>query len=96
MKVVKKQKRYCPYCKKHTEQKVSFAKNKPKPKTKKGALKWGVRHYAKVISGYTGSTRPVAHPVKTSKHVALRYECTVCKKKHFKQNPIRAKRTEQV
>lgn len=96
MKIVKKQKRYCPYCKKHTEHKVVIPKNKPKPKTKKRALKWGVRHYAWAIAGYKGSVRPVANPVKTSKHIALRYECLVCGKKHFKQNTIRAKRVEQV
>jgi len=96
MKVVKKQKRYCPYCKKHTEQKVVVAKSKPRPKTKKGALKWGVRQFARVSAGYGGSPRIKPESVKTSKHVALRYECAVCKKKHFKQSTIRAKRVEQV
>jgi len=96
MKVVKTQKRYCPYCKKHTEHKVSIAKGKARPKTKKGALKWGVRQYARIVAGYGGSPRIKPESVKTSKHVALRYECLVCGKKHYKQNTVRAKRVGQV
>ena len=95
-KVPKLMKRYCPYCKKHTEHKVIIFKGKARPKTKKTALKRGVRHYAKIEKGYGGSRRPKAKPVKTSKKLALRYECKVCKKSHFKQKTKRAKRVEQV
>ena len=96
MKIVKTQRRYCPYCKKHTEHKVVVAKGKARPKTKKTALKWGVRQYARVVAGYGGSPRIKPESVKTSKKVALRYECKVCGKKHFKQHTIGAKRIEQV
>ena len=96
MKFPKTQRKYCPYCKKHTEQKVSIFKAKSRPKTKKRSLKWGVRHYAEIMSGYGGTTRIVVSPVKTSKKVALRFECTVCKKKYFKQHPKRAGKVEQV
>lgn len=96
MKIVKTQKRYCPFCKKHTEHKVVVAKGKARPKTKKTALKWGVRQFARVSAGYGGSPRIKPSSVKTSKHVALKFECKVCKKKHFKKHTIRAKRTEQV
>jgi large subunit ribosomal protein L44e len=96
MKVTKQTNRYCPCCKKHTKQKVSIAKTKPRPKNKKKALKKGVRQYANIIAGYGGSIRPVAHPSKTSKKVSLKYLCSECKKISIKQNPIkRTKKVEQ-
>jgi len=95
MKIPKQVSRYCPFCKKHTQHKVILFKTKPRPKTKKRALKWGVRHYAQVSSGHVGSVRPVVSPEKSSKKVAVRYECLQCKKSHFKQKTKRAKRVEQ-
>jgi len=97
MKIVKQTNRYCPTCKKHTKQKVTVFKTKPRPKTKKHALKKGVRRYAFITSGYGGSVRPMIHPAKTSKKVSLKYECSVCKKINVKQNSIsRIKKVEQV
>ena len=96
MKVPKKVKKYCPSCKKHAEVKVKQQKTKPKPKTKKRALKWGVRHYADVASGYGGSRRPVVHPVKQAKKLGLLYECETCKKKFYKQNTKRAKKVQLI
>jgi len=95
MKIPKTIKKYCPYCKKHTEQKVIVERTKARPATKKYALKWGVRHYAKISSGYVGSPRPIIHDkAKTTKKANLRFECPVCKKSYFKQNPIRLKKVE--
>lgn len=96
VKVPKTMKKYCPHCKKHTEHKVIIFKGKPRPKTKLGALKRGVRQYAKIEAGHGGSRRPKAKPTKTSKKLALKYECSVCKKSHFKRKTKRAKRVEQV
>ena len=96
MKLIKKTKRYCPYCNKHTEQKVLQVKSKGRPKTKVTALKWGVRQFARISKGYGGSPRIKPSSVKTSKYVGLQYECTVCKKKHYKKRNIRAKRVERV
>ena len=95
MKIPKKIKRYCPYCKKHTEHNVIQVKSKPRPKTKKNALKLGVRRHFRKTSGYHGSTSPKVKPVKTSRKVNLIFECTECKKKQYKQNPIRAKKIKQ-
>jgi large subunit ribosomal protein L44e len=95
MKIPKQVKRYCPSCKAHTVHKVILEKTKPKPTTRKGALKWGVRHYAEVSSGYGGSPRPIIHEkAKVTKKANLKYECTVCKKAHFKQRPKRVKKVE--
>ncbi len=96
VKIPKKTKRYCPKCKKHTEHKVKQAKTRPRPKTRKRALSWGVRHMAKVLAGHGGFPRPKPHGKdKTSQKLNLQYECPVCNYKHFKQNPKRAKRVEQ-
>ena len=96
MKIKKSVKRYCPTCKKHTEMKVSIVRTKARPATKKHALSKGVRRVAYAFSGYGGSPRKTVTPVKTAKKVALKYECTVCKKSHLKRNPIRAKKSEMV
>lgn len=95
MKIPKKTRRYCPYCKKHTEHKVIRVKSKPRPKTKKKALKKGVRRHWKKTSGYKGSASPKVNPVKTTKKVNLMFECKECNKKHYKQNPVRSKKVKQ-
>lgn len=95
MKIPKKTKRYCPHCKKHTEQSIVQVKSKPRPKTKKHALKLGVRRHARKISGYHGSTSPKVKPVKTSKKVNIYFECKECGKKTYKQNQIRSKKIKQ-
>ena len=97
MKVPKQTKRYCPYCKKHTQQKIMRTKTKPRPKTKKHALKWGVRHMSEVLAGYGGFPRPKIHEKsKQSTKASFTYLCTACSKKHVLQNPKRAKRVEQI
>lgn len=95
MKIPKKTKRFCPYCKKHTEQKIIQVKFKPRPKTKKNALKLGVRRHARKTAGYHGSTSPKVKPVKTSKKVNIIFQCSLCGKKHYKQHQIRSKKVKQ-
>jgi len=95
MKLPKQVKRYCPTCKSHQLAKVILERTKPKPKTRKRALKWGVRHYAEISAGYGGSPRPIIHDkAKTTKKANLRYQCTKCGKSNFKQHPRRAKKVE--
>lgn len=96
MKGPKQTKRYCPYCKKHTEHKISVHRTKARPKTKKHGLKWGVRHVGRIFAGYGGSPRKTINVSKTTKKVALKFQCLICNKIHFKQNPIRLKKFEQV
>jgi len=77
--------------------KVIIEKTKPKPITRKGALKWGVRHYAFISSGYGGNPRPIIHSkAKVTKKANLRFQCSKCNKSHFKQHPRRVKRVELV
>ena len=47
MKMPRTIKRYCPYCKTHTEQEVERVKKK-----KASELKWGQRRFRKVTAGY--------------------------------------------
>ena len=96
MKIPKKTNKFCPKCNTHTEHKIKQVKTKPKPKTRKGGLKWGIRHMAKISSGYVGFPRPILHDKsKTSRKANIRFECAVCKKSFYKQRPRRLKKVEQ-
>ncbi|MHB8584413.1 MAG: 50S ribosomal protein L44e [Thermoplasmatota archaeon] len=81
--------RYCPFCKKHTEQEVERIK-----KRKARELAQGQRRFRRVTAGYGGFPRPKPEGrEKTTKRVALRYRCKTCKKAH--QAPgMRAKKFE--
>jgi large subunit ribosomal protein L44e len=95
MKIPKQIRKYCPSCKKHQLHKVIAEKTKAKPTTRKRALKWGVRNYAFISSGYGGSPRPIIHEKsKTTKKANLRFQCTKCGKSHFKQHPRRVRKVE--
>ncbi len=89
MKKPRKVKTYCPYCKKHTMHSVERIK-----KRKASELKQGQRRFRRVTSGYRGFPRPKPEGrEKTSRRVALKYVCDVCKKSH--QPPsIRSKKFE--
>lgn len=81
--------RYCPSCKKHTEQEVERVK-----KRKASELKQGQRRFRRVTSGYRGFPRPKPEGrEKATRRVALRYRCKACKKAN--QAPcLRAKKFE--
>ncbi len=96
MKVPKQMNRYCPNCKKKTEHKVVPIKNKPRPKTKKHGLKWGVRHVSKILAGYGGYPRSKADKSKVSTHPSFKLTCSVCKKSSIKAYSDRAKKVSQV
>ncbi|MBN1861981.1 MAG: 50S ribosomal protein L44e [Candidatus Thermoplasmatota archaeon] len=89
MKIPRKIKRYCPFCKKHTLHEVDKMK-----KRKASELKRGQRRFRRATSGYGGFPRPKPEGrEKTSRRIATRFTCTVCKKMH--QPPsIRSKKFE--
>ena len=89
MKRPRKLKRYCPHCKKHTIHDVERIK-----KRKGSELKQGQRRFRRVMRGYGGFPRPKPEGrEKTSRRVALRYNCNICHKMH--QSPsIRARSFE--
>ena len=101
MKIPKLIKRLCPFCKKHTEQKINNAKKRTH----------GTAHplakFAKKRAGFgkgTGNlgkygSRPAISKFKmtgkkTSKKTDFRYECKECKKMHIQKKGFRAKRIE--
>lgn len=97
MKFPKKTKRYCPFCKKHTEQKVEIIS----PVIKRGALKYGSIQRAKKRGrgkgkgnlGKWGSKPAISkwkRKTKSTKKIVLKYTCQECKKSKIAKEGIRA------
>ena len=102
MKIPKLAKRLCPYCKKHTEHKISQNKKK-----NASSLSYGSKIRAKRRGSARGAgnqgrySKPAISKFKltgskTSKKTDLRYECKECKKVHVQRKGVRAKRVEFV
>ena len=100
MKIPKTTKRYCPYCRKHTEHKVTQTKRKNPSSLKKGSK---YRAKKRGLARGTGSMGRYSKPAiskfkmtgkKTTKKTDLRYLCTECKKIHTQRYGIRTKRVE--
>lgn len=103
MKLPKTTKRLCPYCKKHTEHKITQAKKKTAGAahpmsygSKKRARKRGAARGLGSLGRYS---KPAISKFKmtgkkVSKKSDLRYECKECKKIHGQKKGFRAKRIE--
>jgi len=102
MKIPKNIKRYCVYCKKHTEQKVSQAK-----KGQGRSLSQGSKYRARDrgLARGVGSKGRYSKPAitkwkmtgsKVTKKTDLRYECKECSKKMVQPKGVRSKRVEFV
>lgn len=99
MKRNKKTRRYCPFCKKHTEQLISVAKKKDR-----GPLRHGSIARAKLRGRGTGygnvgrwgskPTKPKMAGKKTSKKHDLRFKCSVCNKTSVQRKGRRARKLE--
>jgi large subunit ribosomal protein L44e len=103
MKIPKLVKRYCPKCKKHTEQKVSQAKKRSPGSARPMSRYAKTRtHFGKGFGnlGRYGSKPPIGSfkmtGKKTSKKTDLRYECKECKKIWVQRKGFRAKKVEFV
>lgn len=99
MKLKKAVKRYCKFCKRHTEHRVSQVKSG----AKRGALKRGsIQRATKRSVPGTGNknrwgskpAKPKRTGAKTSKKTNTKYTCNVCKKSSLQKKGIRAKRIE--
>jgi large subunit ribosomal protein L44e len=90
MKYPKKVRIFCPHCGKHTLHKVSMAKKRPRRK-----LAAGQRRFLRKLKGYTSfpKEKPVGRE-KPTKKLDLRFECSVCGKKHTKGKGFRVKKFE--
>ena len=91
MKIPKKTKRFCPYCKKHTEQKVLEVGTG----IKRGAMARGGKtrvHLRGLNRGFGNHGRFSKKPIgkykrktKTTKKTNLVYQCSECKKKKYQK-----------
>ena len=100
MKMPKIKNRYCPYCKKHTEHKVTQVK-----KQAASSLTYGSKVRARKRGKARGSgnlgrySKPAVTSFKmtgkkSTKKTDLRFECKECKKQHTQRYGFRAKRVE--
>jgi large subunit ribosomal protein L44e len=90
MKIPKKQRRYCKFCKKHTEHVVEEAKRRPRRQTTKSQ-----RRFLRKLAGY--GSFPRENPKgreKPTRKLDLRYKCSVCGKKHPVGQGFRVKKIE--
>ena len=97
MKIPKKTKRYCPYCKKQTDQKIKLVSTG----AKRGTLTRGSINRAKLRGkgvgignkGKWGSKPAVAkfkRKSKTTKKTNIMYTCSVCGKSKYQKKGIRS------
>jgi len=95
----KKTKRYCPFCKKHTEHGISLAKKRERGTLKHGSIarakkRGRGRGFGNVGRWGSKPTKPKMQGKKTSKKFDLRYKCTVCNKSHTPKKGKRSKKLE--
>lgn len=86
----KVQRRYCPYCNKHTEHVVEVAKRRQRRKLAKSQ-----RRFLRKLKGY--GSFPKENPKgreKPTKKYDLRYKCKECGKMHPVGKGIRVKKIE--
>jgi len=102
MKIPKLRKTHCPYCKKHTEHKVSTSKKKsPSSLTYGSKIRAKRRGKARGTGNLGRYSKPAISKfkltgAKQSKKTDLKYECKECKKTHLQNKGKRAKRVEFV
>ena len=102
MKLPKTLQRYCPKCKKHTEQKILEAKRKNRGSSNPLSMgsKKRIKKRGRMGVGSQGkySKPPITKwrmaNRKQSKKLDLRYQCSVCKKMTVQKSGIRAKKIE--
>ncbi|MBS3090724.1 50S ribosomal protein L44e [Candidatus Pacearchaeota archaeon] len=96
MKLLKKTRRYCPFCKKHTEQKIGLVSSGHK----RSSMKYGSIERAKKRGlgrgygnlGKWGSKPPITkwkRKTKSTKKTNLLYTCNICKKSYGQKKGMR-------
>ena len=103
MKIPKATRRHCPFCRKHTDQKV--AQNKARGRSQSHTLSRGSTKRVRMrgerrgfgnLGKYSKPPKPKMTGKKLSKKLDLRYTCSVCKKTSCQSSGIRAKKVEMV
>ena len=90
--IPKVQKRYCPFCRKHTEHTVEESKRRPRRQDTKSQ-----RRFLRKLAGY--GSFPKENPKgreKPTRRLDLRYKCNVCGKRHMVGEGYRIKKVEYV
>jgi len=90
MEFPKKQRKYCPFCRKHTDHTAEEAKRKPRRQDTKSQ-----RRFLRKLKGY--GSFPKENPKgreKPTRKMDLRYKCMVCNKKHTIGKGFRVKKFE--
>ena len=103
MKMRKTVRRYCPFCKKHTEQKVSLAKKRGRSaahtmsrgSTTRIRMR-GLRRGYGNLGRYSKPPKPKMSGKKLSKKTDFRFTCKECSKTHTQGKGFRAKKVELV
>jgi len=97
MKIPKKTNRYCPYCKKKTEQKVKEpSKGKPSSMKRGSKVRMKLRGLWRGIGNqgkYSRMKNQAKKKRKTTKKTNLMYTCSECKKSKYQKS---GKRTSKV
>ena len=102
MKIPKTQRRYCPYCKRHTEHKVIQNKRKAASSLRRGSkYRARDRGLARGHGNLGRYSKPAVTSwkrtgAKVSKKTDLRYKCTVCGRVHIIGEGKRTKRVTLV
>src|SRR3990167_10252524 len=102
MKLPKNIKRYCPYCKKHTEHTITITKKKnPSSLTYGSKVRARRRGQARGLGNRGRYSKPAISQFKMTgkkqtKKTDLRYECKTCKKMHMQDHGLRLKKVEFV
>lgn len=100
MKMPKVIKRYCPYCRKHTEHTVKRTKKgKPRSMTYGSKIRAKRRGASKGAGNLGRYSKPAISKFKmtgrkSTKKTDLRYTCKECKKTHVQKKGFRSKRFE--
>jgi large subunit ribosomal protein L44e len=103
MKIKKAVKRYCPFCRKHTEMKVSLAKKKGRNAAhpmSRGSVsrvqRRGLRRGYGNLGRFSKPPKPKMTGKKLSKKTDFRYTCKACNKTTSQREGFRAKKVELV
>jgi len=92
LKIPKKQRKYCNYCRKHTEHTLEEAKKKPRR-----TLARSQRRFLRKMHGY--GSFPKENPKgreKPTRKLDLRFRCSECKKAHPIGEGFRVRKVEKV
>lgn len=100
MKLPKIKKKFCPFCKKHTEHTISQNKKKqPRSMSYGSKIRARRRGRARGVGNMGRYSKPAITKFKmtgkkATKKTDFRFQCKVCKKSHMQHKGIRAKRVE--